>query len=74
MPSSVITRKSQVTIPKAVRKEVGLKVGDRVNFVVRGGEIVLKAPAHSILDLQGSVQPRERPESFTRIRADPPGS
>lgn len=68
MPSAVITRKSQVTIPKTIRNQVRLHVGDRVNFVVRDGEIVLKPPPQSILDLQGSVQPHEKPEDFEHIR------
>jgi len=68
MPNAVITRKSQVTIPKAIREQVDLRVGDRVSFVVRDGEIVLKPPPKSILELQGSVEPRERPEDFDGIR------
>ena len=68
MPSAVITRKSQVTIPKAIRDQVHLEIGDRVNFVVRDGEIVLKPPAPSILDLQGSVKPTRIPEDFDQIR------
>lgn len=68
MPSSVITRKSQVTIPKAIREQVRLRVGDRVHFVVRDGEIVIKPPVESLLDLQGAVEPRQRPEDFDAVR------
>lgn len=68
MPTSVVTRKSQVTIPKSIREQVRLRVGDRVSFVVRDGEIVLKPPPRSLLDLQGSVEPRRRPEDFGEVR------
>lgn len=68
MPNSVITRKGQVTIPKAIRDEVQLRIGDRVSFVIRDGEVVLKPPPRSILELQGSVKPRRRPEDFDRVR------
>lgn len=70
MPSSVVTRKSQVTIPKSIREQVRLRIGDRVSFVVRDGEIVLKLPPRSLLDLQGSVEPRHRPENFDEVRAE----
>ncbi|MCG8457503.1 MAG: AbrB/MazE/SpoVT family DNA-binding domain-containing protein [Holophagales bacterium] len=68
MSSSVITRKSQVTIPKAIREQVRLEIGDRVTFVVRDGEIVIKPPARSLLEMQGSVEPRRRPEDFDAVR------
>jgi AbrB family looped-hinge helix DNA binding protein len=68
MPTAVITRKSQVTIPKTIREQVRLRVGDRVSFVVRDGDIVIKPPAPSLLDLQGSVDPRTRPEDFDSVR------
>jgi len=37
--ASIITRKGQVTIPAEVRKSLGLKEGDRVEFVVEGQAI-----------------------------------
>lgn len=68
MPTSVITRKGQVTIPKAIRDEVDLAIGDRVSFVVRDREVVLRARRGSILDLEGSVTPRRQPEDFDQAR------
>ncbi len=59
-----------MTIPKAIREEVKIKVGDRVSFVVRDGEIVLRALRGSILDLEGSVKPRQQPEDFSAVRQD----
>ena len=43
MPASVKVReKYQVTIPETVRKKVPLVVGDRVEVVAKGNEIVIR--------------------------------
>lgn len=68
MSSSVITRKSQVTIPKSIREQFDLQIGDRVHFVVRDGEIVIKPPVGSILELRGSVAASQQPEDFSGVR------
>lgn len=65
---SVMTRKGQVTIPKAIRDRLGMKEGEKVLFVMRGEEVVLKVVKGTILDLRGSVQPSARPEDFENIR------
>lgn len=67
--TSTVTRKGQVTIPKRIREDMDLHLGDRVLFLVRDDEIVLKPVRGSILDLQGSVEPRNKPEDFDRVRA-----
>lgn len=36
---SKLTKKGQVTIPKKIREEIGLKPGDRVEFVKKDHEI-----------------------------------
>lgn len=68
MASSVITRKGQVTIPKSVRTSVDWNVGDRLVFVVRDDEVVMKRLRGTILDLKGSVEPKNRPEDFDEAR------
>jgi len=47
MLESTITRKGQVTIPKAIRDRLGVKEGEKVLFVMRGEEVVLKVAAVS---------------------------
>ena len=43
MTSVTVTRHSQVTIPKEIRKAVGIVVGDRVKMkVVEGDKIVIE--------------------------------
>lgn len=68
MFESTMTRKGQVTIPKAIRDRLGVKEGEKVLFVMRGEEVVLKVVKGTILDLKGSVQPSAQPEDFEKIR------
>ena len=68
MSESVITRKGQVTIPKEIRNYLKAKEGERVVFILRGDEVVLKVIRGNILDLKGSVKPTRRPEDFDAVR------
>jgi antitoxin PrlF len=68
MLESIMTRKGQVTIPKAIRDRLGVKEGEKVLFVMRGEEVVLKVVKGTILDLRGSVQPSAHSEDFEKIR------
>jgi len=68
MLESIMTRKGQVTIPKAIRDRLGVKEGEKVFFVMRGEEVVLKVVKGTILALRGSVEPSAHPEDFARIR------
>jgi antitoxin PrlF len=55
MASAALTSKGQITIPVEIRKKLGLKTGDRVQFVEgANGEIVLKPKNRSIMDLHGA--------------------
>ena len=42
MAGMTITSKGQVTIPKAVRDRMGLRAGDKVEFVEKDGKFVLE--------------------------------
>ena len=68
MLGSVITRKGQVTIPKPIRDQLGLEEGEKVMFIRRGDEVLLKVLRGTVLDLKGSVNPSSRPEDFSQIR------
>ena len=46
MNSSTVSSKGQVTIPQEIRIRMGLKEGDRVEFVIDHGKTVLQ-PARS---------------------------
>jgi AbrB family looped-hinge helix DNA binding protein len=49
MSESTVTSKGQVTIPKAVRRKLGIRQGSRVVFTVKNGKaevrVVHRAPA-----------------------------
>lgn len=40
--SSVVSTKGQVTVPQEVRERLGLRVGDRVEFVVEGDRTIIR--------------------------------
>lgn len=68
MKAATVTRKGQVTIPKTIRERLGVKDGEKIVFVLRGDEVVLKVLRGNILELRGSVKPRSRPQDFEAIR------
>jgi antitoxin PrlF len=45
-PSSTISTKGQITVPLEIRRRLGLREGDRVEFVVDNGQTILR-PARS---------------------------
>jgi antitoxin PrlF len=63
MPKSTITSKGQVTIPKEVRDQLGLKPGDRVDFVKdRTGRFLLRPINTDFRSLRGIIKyPLGRP-------------
>lgn len=53
---SVITRKGQLTVPRAVREALGLKQGDRVMFVVEGDTARLRPTASVVARTAGALR------------------
>jgi AbrB family looped-hinge helix DNA binding protein len=59
MPRSTVTSKGQITIPKEVRDQMGLKAGDRVDFVKnRTGRFSLRPLTTDFRSLRGIVKSR----------------
>ncbi len=49
MPSAKLTSKGQITIPKEVRKALGLHTGDRLAFRVHdNGTVVVEATMYAV--------------------------
>jgi AbrB family looped-hinge helix DNA binding protein len=54
MPTSSLTAKGQTTIPIEVRRRLGLRPGDRIDFVIRDdGLVVLRPATADVTELKG---------------------
>ncbi len=60
MPRSTLTSKGQITLPKEIREHLALETGDRVNFEIREGIVVLEPETTDIRTLRGIVKHRGR--------------
>jgi len=61
MPTSTITSKGQITIPKEVREKLGLREGDRIDFLVdSNGNAILKPASFSFRQLKGILHRKNR--------------
>ena len=69
MPSSTLTSKGQITLPKQVRDQLGLQTGSRVDFVIESsGRVVLKPLNSDFRLLKGIVRSRrKRPVSVEEM-------
>lgn len=56
MPTATITSKGQITLPQQVRNDMGVTVGDRVDFIrMEDGHYAVVPASHSIKSLKGIV-------------------
>jgi antitoxin PrlF len=55
MPIATVGRRGQTTVPREIREQLDLKEGDRLLFLVREGEVVVRCLRETLLDLVGSV-------------------
>lgn len=56
MPTATVTSNGQITIPRQVRIDMGLKVGDRIDFIrMEDGRYMVVAASHSIRSLKGII-------------------
>jgi AbrB family looped-hinge helix DNA binding protein len=67
MITATVGRRGYITIPRNIRRQIGIKEGDRVTLVVQGDHIVLRPITQTLLDLRGSV-PVTGPQDFDAIR------
>ena len=58
MARSTLTSKGQITLPKEIREHLQLESGDRVNFEIRDGTVIVEAETTDIRTLRGIVQRR----------------
>ncbi|WP_296643764.1 AbrB/MazE/SpoVT family DNA-binding domain-containing protein [Roseinatronobacter sp.] len=55
MRESTLTTKGQTTLPKDVRKALGLQPGDKLRYILIDGEVRLLR-ARSVLELEGALK------------------
>jgi antitoxin PrlF len=69
MPTATLTTKGQVTIPKAVRKHLGVDTGDRLSFVVQDdGTVIVKPITRDVRELGGLLhRPGRRAVSISEM-------
>jgi antitoxin PrlF len=70
MPSASLSSKGQITIPKVIRELLQVKTGDRLEFVVDGGHVVLRPGTLDFRSLRGLLHKAGRkPVSLKEMEA-----
>jgi antitoxin PrlF len=60
MPTAVVTFNGRITLPYNVRKELGLKTGDSVDFVeIEKGRFAIRCSGQSLMKLDPSAAAKE---------------
>ena len=69
MPTSTLTSKGQITIPKEVRDQLHLKTGSRLEFFVDpSGRVILQTLNSDFRSLRGMIRSkRKRPVSIEEM-------
>jgi AbrB family looped-hinge helix DNA binding protein len=62
-----VGRRGQITLPRSIRRQVGIDEGDRVVILAEGGQIIIQPLTKTLLDLRGSV-PVSGEQDFSAIR------
>ena len=73
MPTARLSRKSQIVIPAAIRRRLGLQPGDLLELHQEGEHIVIrKAPRSALEELErvGGVLWRDYAEELKRAREE----
>jgi len=69
MPRSTLTSKGQITLPKQIRDHLGVQTGDRVNFEIRDGAVVVEPETIDIRSLRGIARRRGKPVTLADMDA-----
>jgi len=74
--SSTVTSKGQITIPREVRRRLGLNQGDRVEFVIEGERTVIRRerqeanPFERYIGARGALRGKEEINAWVRDMRD----
>jgi antitoxin PrlF len=70
MPSASLTSKGQVTVPKVIRDRLKIVTGDRLDFIVEGDRVILRAGTRDLRSLEGILKrPGQRVVSIDEMDA-----
>ncbi len=69
MSTSTITSKGQTTIPKEIRDRLHVQPGDRIEFVIQDGTVVVRAANRKISDLRGFLPKPKKPVTLEQMDA-----
>ena len=71
MASATVTSKGQVTIPLDVRNQLGLGVGDRIEFILNDetGRYEILPANRSVTALKGIIRKPAKPVSIEEINS-----
>jgi AbrB family looped-hinge helix DNA binding protein len=69
MPTSTLTSKGQITVPKEVRERLHLRTGSRLDFIMESsGQVILKPLDADFRSIRGIVcSKRKRPVSVKEM-------
>jgi antitoxin PrlF len=72
MPKATVTSKGQVTLPKTVRDQLGLRTGDRISFgEVTGNKVTIEAVTRVTIDDLIGILPRpDRARTIEEMNTD----
>ncbi len=57
MPTTTLTSKGQITVPREIRNHLGVDVGDRLSFeVTESGQVFVQAETTDIRSLRGVLK------------------
>ena len=59
--TATLTSKGQLVVPRAIREQLHLGPGDKVDFVVQeSGEVLFRPLTCDVMSLKGIVKPRRK--------------
>ncbi len=58
MSLATVSSKGQITLPAKIRAILGIRSKDKVQFIIRDNEIIIK-PLRSFRELRGTIRPKK---------------
>ena len=63
-----VTGKGQITIPKEIRRILGLHPYDRISFEVEGESVKIRRVASILMQSNGAITSRKMPEDYQELQ------